>query len=428
MTATIDRPPLMARLILGIVVLLIASFVAWAAIARVDEIARGNGKVIPVSKTQILQASEPGVVLEIAVKLGQVVKHGDLIVRLDDTTTASSLGESEARAAAFKAKIARLRFEISGDKGDFACPDELAKAVPAICASESALFNSRRENFRNKYSVLQARQTQRAQELAEAKTNIAQLENVIAAMTKQRDTVKPLVEKRLHAETDLLRMETELAQQNGQLAVAKESLGRLAAALDEATLQVDELSLQFQQDAKNDLSQVLADLGVLGETIRGASDRVKRTDIRSPVDGIINTLDVNTIGAYVQPGAVIGGIVPTSDKLLVEARISPRDVAFVQRGQPALVKITAYDFSIYGGLKGEVVNVSADSLVDQEAKETYYQVLVRTDQSTLEHNGKEYSIMPGMVASAEIMTGQKTVLDYLLKPINKARSEALTER
>ena len=418
----------MARFILGIVVLLIASFVTWAAIARVDEIARGNGKVIPVSKTQIIQASEPGVVQEIAVKLGQIVKRGDLIVRLDDTTTASSLGESQARAAAFKAKIARLRFEISGDKGDFACADDLAKAVPAICASESALFNSRRENFRNKYSVLQARQTQRAQELAEAKTNIAQLENVIAAMTKQRDTVKPLVEKRLHAETDLLRMETELAQQNGQLAVAKESLGRLAAALDEATLQVDELSLQFQQDAKNDLSQVLADLGVLGETIRGASDRVKRTDIRSPVDGIINTLDVNTIGAYVQPGAVIGGIVPTSDKLLVEARISPRDVAFVQRGQQALVKITAYDFSIYGGLKGEVVNISADSLVDQEAKETYYQVLVRTDQSTLEHNGKEYSIMPGMVASAEIMTGQKTVLDYLLKPINKARSEALTER
>jgi adhesin transport system membrane fusion protein len=428
MTATLDKPPLMARLILGIVVLFIASFVAWAAIARVDEIARGNGKVIPVSKTQIIQASEPGVVQEIAVKLGQIVKQGDLIVRLDDTTTASSLGESQARAAAFKAKIARLRFEISGDKGEFACSDDLIKAVPAICTTESGLFKSRRENFRNKYSVLQARQTQRAQELAEAKTNIAQLENVIAAMTKQRDTVKPLVERRLHAETDLLRMETELAQQNGQLALAKESLGRLSAALDEATLQVDELSLQFQQDAKNDLSQVLADLAVLGETIRGASDRVKRTDIRSPVDGIINTLDVNTIGAYVQPGAVIGGIVPTSDKLLVEARISPRDVAFVQRGQPALVKITAYDFSIYGGLKGEVANVSADSLVDQENKETYYQVLVRTDRSTLEHNGKEYSIMPGMVASAEIMTGQKTVLDYLLKPINKARSEALTER
>lgn len=428
MTASLDRPPLMARAILGIVVLLIASFVAWAAIARVDEIARGNGKVIPVTKTQIIQASEPGVVQEIAVQLGQVVRRGDLIVRLDDTTTASSLGESQARAAAFKARIARLRFELSGDAGEFACPEDLAKAVPAICATEAALFGSRRENFRNKYSVLRARRTQRAQELAEAKTNIEQLGNVVAAMTRQRDTVKPLVDKRLHAETDLLRMETELAQQNGQLAVAKESLGRLSAALDEATLQLDELSSQFRQDARNDLSQVLADLAVLEETIRGASDRVRRTDIRSPVDGIINTLDVNTIGAYVQPGAVIGGIVPTSDKLLVEARISPRDVAFVQRGQPALVKITAYDFSIYGGLKGEVVNVSADSLVDQEARETYYQVLVRTDRSTLEHNGREYGIMPGMVASAEIMTGQKTVLDYLLKPINKARSEALTER
>jgi adhesin transport system membrane fusion protein len=173
---------------------------------------------------------------------------------------------------------------------------------------------------------------------------------------------------------------------------------------------------------------VLGELAVLDSTIRGASDRVKRTDIRSPVDGIINTLDVNTIGAYVQPGTVVGGVVPTSDALLVEARISPRDVAFVQRGQPALVKITAYDFSIYGGLKGEVVNVSADSLVDEERKETYYQVLVRTDESALHRNGKDYSIMPGMVATAEIMTGRKTVLDYLLKPINKARSEALTER
>lgn len=428
MTATLDKPPLLARLVVAIVVLFIASFVAWAAVARVDEIARGKGKVIPASKTQIVEASEPGVVQEIAVQLGQVVKRGDLIVRLDDTTTASSLGESKTRAASLRAKIARLRFEISGDKGEFACPQDLVEAVPAICVTESGLFKSRRENFNNKYSVLQARKEQRAQELEEARTNIAQLENVIAAMTRQRDTVKPLVEKRLHAETDLLRMETELAQQNGQLALVKESIGRLSAALDEATLQVDELSLQFQQDAKNELAQALADLAVLGETIRGASDRVRRTDIRSPVDGIVNTLDVNTIGAYVQPGAEIAGIVPTSEKLLVEARISPRDVAFVQRGQTAMVKITAYDFSIYGGLKGEVVNVSADSLVDQENKETYYQVLVRTDSSTLEHNGKQYSIKPGMVASAEIMTGQKTVLDYLLKPINKARSEALTER
>lgn len=427
--AAIDRPPIFARLVLALVVLLIACFVGWAAIARVDEIARGDGKVIPVSKTQIIQTSEAGVVQEIAVKLGQVVKEGQLLIRLDDTTTASSLGESQARARALRAQVARLQVEIQGDPdATFVCPQELAEASPEICANENELFNARRDNFRNKLSVLKARETQRIQELQEARANVAQLDAVIAAMVRQRDTIEPLVKRRLHAETDLLRMETELAQQAGQLAVARESIGRLEAAVREASLQIEELSLQFRQEARNEMSQALADLGVLGETIRGASDRVKRTDIRSPVDGIINTLDVNTIGAYVQPGAVVGGVVPTSDTLLVEARISPRDVAFVQRDQPALVKITAYDFSIFGGLKGRVANVSADSLVDQESGETYYQVHVVTDESALEREGAQFSIMPGMVASVEIMTGQKTVLDYLLKPINKARSEALTER
>jgi membrane fusion protein, adhesin transport system len=428
-TTAIDKPPLFSRLVLALVTLLIACFVAWAAIARVDELARGDGKVIPVSKTQIIQSSEAGVVQEIAVKLGQIVKQGQLLIRLDDTTTGSSLGESQARSHALKAKVARLQVEIQGDvSATFACPEDLRTVSPEICANENELFSARRENFRNKLSVLRARQKQRMQELEEARTNVAQLDRVIAAVTRQRDTIEPLVKKRLHAETDLLRMETELAQQSGQLAVITQSIARLEAAVEEASLQIEELSLQFQQEARNEMSQVLADLGVLGETIRGASDRVRRTDIRSPVDGIINTLEINTIGAYVQPGAVVGGVVPTSDTLLVEARISPRDVAFVQRDQPALVKITAYDFSIYGGLKGRVVNVSADSLVDQESGETYYQVHVVTDEAALVKGGAEYNIMPGMVASVEIMTGQKTVLDYLLKPINKARSEALTER
>lgn len=428
-TASIDKPPLFARLILGIVVLFIACFFAWAAIARIDEIARGNGKVIPSTKTQVIQASEPGVVLEIAVRLGQVVHKGDLMVRLDDTTTTSTLGESQAKARSLNAKMARLELEIAGTlDAPFVCPAEIQTVAPAICANENSYYLARRENYRNKLSVLRARETQRKQELAEIRTNIEQAKNVIAAMTKQRNTIEPLVLRRLHAETDLLRMDTELAQQRGQLAVHTESIKRLQAAIDESTLQIDELSLQFQQEARNEMSQVLGDAGILGETIRGASDRVRRTDIRSPVDGIVNTLDVNTIGAFVQPGGVIGGVVPTSDTLLVETRLSPRDVAFVQRDQPAIVKITAYDFSVYGGLKGKVANVSADSLVDQESGETYYQVLVQTDKSALEKDGREFAIMPGMVAEAEIMTGQKTVLDYLLKPINKARSEALTER
>ncbi len=425
----LDRPPLAARATVALVVLAIASFVAWAAIANVDEIARGNGKVIPVSKTQIIQTSEAGIVQEIAVRVGQVVARGDLLLRLDDTGTTASLGESAARARALRARVARLDLEMAGG-GDapLVCPPEVAAAAPQVCENESGLLAARRANFANRHAVLKQRETQRQLELHEAEANIAQLREVIAAMTKERDAIEPLVRRQLHAETNLLRLERELAQQRGQLAVAEAGVARIRAGIEEAGFQVSELVSQFRQEASDERIRTLAELAVLDETIRGASDRVRRTDIRSPVDGIINTLEVNTIGAYVQPGAVVGGVVPTADTLLVEARISPGDVAFVQRDQPALVKLTAYDFAIYGGLKGRVANVSADSLVNPENGETYYQVLVETDQTAVSRNGREHAIMPGMVASVEIMTGSKTVLDYLLKPINRARSEALTER
>jgi membrane fusion protein, adhesin transport system len=193
-------------------------------------------------------------------------------------------------------------------------------------------------------------------------------------------------------------------------------------------LQVGELGLELQQQALDELTQSLADLSVVEETVRGASDRVKQTEIRSPVDGIVNTMEVNTIGAFVQPGAVVAGIVPTSETLLIEARVSPKDVAFIQPNQPALIKITAYDFSIFGGIGGKVANISADSLVDSNTGEPYYQVRVATDQAALESKGKSYAIIPGMVCSVEIMTGRKTILHYLLKPFNKARDEALRER
>ena len=167
---------------------------------------------------------------------------------------------------------------------------------------------------------------------------------------------------------------------------------------------------------------------MVDETIRGATDKVARTDIRSPVDGIVNTLDINTVGAFVQPGAVVAGIVPTSETLLVEARVSPRDVAFIRPGQDALIKVTAYDFSIFGGIEGKVSNITADSLVDQKTGEPYYQVRVATDKSTLTRDGKTYSIIPGMICSVDIKTGRKTILTYLMKPINKAREEAMSER
>lgn len=425
----IDNPPLFARAILALCALLIASFLAWAAFASIDEIARGEGKVIPVSKTQIIQSSEPGVVQQIAVTLGQVVRKGQLLVQLDNTTTASTLGESVAKARALGAKVARLQLEEAGlYDTKFVCPAEILSVAKPVCDNEENLFAADRASYENKLGVLQERVKQRENELNEAHANIARLTDNIDGAKRQYDLIKPLSDKKLVAQTEMLKVERDLTDQQGQLKVYQESIDRLEAAVQEAKLQVGDLALELRQQALTEKATTLAELSVVDETIRGASDRVKRTDIRSPVDGIVNTLEVNTIGAYVDPGRVIAGIVPTADTLLIEAKISPRDVAFVRRGQPAVVKVTAYDFSIFGGLEGVVENISADSLVEKEKGETYYLVQVKTEKSELTRNGKTYPIIPGMVASVEIMTGNKTVLSYLLKPINKARSEALTER
>ncbi|MGA1805393.1 HlyD family type I secretion periplasmic adaptor subunit [Rhizobium sp. HT1-10] len=425
----LDTPPFLARSILVSCALLVACFVAWASVSEIDEIARGEGKVIPISKTQIVQSSEPGIVQEISVNLGQVVRKGDLLVQLDNTTTQSTLGESVAKARALGAKVGRLALEEAGDYSTpFICPANVLSVAKAVCDNEEKLFKADRASYQNKQDVLQQRLKQHENELEEAHANIDRLTENIVGAQKQYDMLKPLGEKKLVAQTEVLKVQRDLVDQQGQLKVYVESLDRLRASVQEATLQVDDLGLQLRQQALADKAQALAELSVVDETIRGASDRVKHTDIRSPVDGIVNTLEVNTIGAYVDAGKVIAGVVPTADTLLIEAKISPRDVAFVRVGQRAVVKISAYDFSIFGALDGEVVNISADSLVEKDKNETYYLVRVKTDKSVLERDGKSNPIIPGMVASTEIMTGRKTVLAYLMKPINKARSEALTER
>lgn len=424
-----DRPPLAARLGLVVIAALLMTFIGWASIAEVQEIARGEGKIIPISKTQIVQSSEAGVVQEIAVTVGQTVRKGDLILQLDDTVTASSLGESAARARALRAQIARLELEESGDlEAEYICPESLQAVAPGICQNEARLLRARADNINNKRSVLIERRTQRMNELDEANANISRLEENLSLAQREADLLEPMVKRKLVAQTELLRVQKELSETRGQLESTRESVERIEASIKEATLQIEELALQVQQEALVEKTQALAELSVIEETIRGATDRVARTDIRSPVDGIINTLEVNTIGAYVEPGTVVAGVVPTSDTLLVEARISPRDVAFVRPGQPALIKVSAYDFSIYGGLEGEVENISADSLVDQNTGETFYQVRVKTDHAELVRDGKSHKIIPGMIATADIMTGKKTILAYLMKPINKARTEALRER
>lgn len=429
MLAREDRPPLFASASIFIIGALFVVFVAWAAFAEVDEIARGDGKVIPASKTQIIQASEAGVVQEIAVKIGQVVRKNDLIIRLDNTLNTSSLGEQQAKSRALEVRIARLKYEQSGNlTGPFPCPADIQSIAPQICENEQKLLTARRENFDNKLSVLKSRLDQREKELDEAAANSDRLTRNLAVSDQEAKLVGSMVKKGLMARTEQIRVEREQTELNGQLNLSGETVKKIRSTITEAQLQVDELGLQLQQEALDELTQALAELSVVDETIRGATDKVARTDIRSPVDGIVNTLELNTVGAFVQPGSVVAGIVPTSETLLIEARVSPRDVAFIRPDQEALIKVTAYDFSIFGGIEGKVSNITADSLVDEKTGEPFYQVRVATDKSTLERDGKAYSIIPGMICSVDIKTGRKTILSYLLKPINKARQEAMSER
>ncbi|MES0885238.1 HlyD family type I secretion periplasmic adaptor subunit [Roseibium sp. SCP14] len=408
---------------------LLFAAVVWSYYTEVDEITRGDGRVIPASRTQSVQATEPGVVEEIAVRIGQSVQAEDLIMRLDDTATASDLGEVQAKLRALKTKVARLNVESSNVPGlAFVCPHDVLRDAPLICENEDHLLRTRRNTFRSTRSVLEQRLLQREKEQNEVLANIERLKTSLSISQEELDLLSPMAERRLVAKTEIIRVQRAVADAQGQINALEESLPRIEGAIAEATYQLEELDLKFQQEALTEKTAALAELSVLEQSIVGESDRVKRTDIRSPVDGIINALEVHTIGSFVNAGDLVAEVVPTSDELLVEARISPRDVAFVVPGQETLVKITAFDFSIYGGLQGEVVNVSSDSFVDERTGEPYFEVRVRTNRAFLERNGRQFKITPGMICTVDILTGHKTILQYLLKPVNKAREEAFTER
>lgn len=424
-----DRPPRAPKFIVLAIAAFMALAIGWAAIAQVEELSRSEGRVIPTSRAQIIQSSEAGVVVEILVRPGQRVSQGQQLIRLDDTPVASSAGEVEARMRALEAQIARLRMEYQGlIWEDFVCPEIVSSTAPEICVNEAQLLQVRASSFAQTEQVLLQRAEQRQRELAEARINFERIVQGLELAQENNSLLAPLVEQGLVARTTFIASQRELAELTGQRDATEQLIARLEAALEEAELQVAQAETQFRQDALAEMTVRLAELAGVREQLRGASDRVARTDIRSPVDGIVNSLEITTIGAVVQPGTRLLDIVPVSDTLLVEARLNPADIAFVLPGQPANIKFTAYDFSIFGGLEGVVQNVSADSIMDPDTRETYYSVLIGTNTSSLHFRDEELPILPGMVTNVEIITGSKTILQYLLKPINKARDEAMRER
>lgn len=375
---------LVLYLILGVVV----SGLVWASYARVEEITQAEARIISMSREQVIQSLEGGILAHMYVREGAVVEKGEVLLKIDPTRARSSYREALSKVIGLRASITRLRAEAYQTPLDF---DDMVKQDPSIVAQETQAFNARQRALNESVSALERSHTLTMREIRMA---------------------EPLAAKGLMSEVELLRMQRQA---------------------NDIQSQIVERTNKFRADANSELSRMEMELGQTNENLVGRADIVDRTTVTAPVRGTVKNVRVNTIGGVIQPGENILEIVPLEEQLLVEGKIRPGDVAFLHPGLPATVKITAYDYAIYGGLKGVVQYISPDTLKDDQkaaagrADDTYYRVLVLTDSSTLETRGKSLPIIPGMLASMEIRTGEKTILDYLLKPVFKAR-EAFRER
>lgn len=404
-------------------------FLIWAGVTKLDEVTRSEGRVIPSSNTQTIDTSTQGTVSELLVRVGQSVDVGQLLVRLDDTMSSSDVGQLEARWYTLRAQKVRLELEYNGGAPeDFVCPADVLEQEPSICASERQLTEARLNALHDRQETATQQLTQRQAQLAEAQARIETYEEGLSLAQQQRNLIRPMVNDNVLPQTDLLEAERAVSEQRGLLAAAEQAALSATAAVAEAESELRGILSSFREESLTQLNDVNEEIGVIGETLRGATDRVMRAEIRSPVSGTVNSVAITTLGTYVAPGDTLLTIVPRDDALLIEARVQPSDIAFIRQGQPANVKITAYDFSIYGGLDAEVTYVSPDSVYDPERDQTYFVVHLEADQSYLESRGEELPISPGMVAQAEIITGRKSILDYLLKPITRAWGRALRER
>lgn len=394
--------------------------IVWAALAPVNEVTRGMGKVIPSSKAQLVQPSEPAVVSEILVRAGQTVKKGQLLVRLDDAQSASELGQLKTETERLRARSERLASEAGGGQGG--C------AEGTICAEERQLSQVRVATAQSQQAALSAAVEQRRRDLSEGQATVSSLESSRRLAQDQVNMLKPLADKGIVPQTELISAQRELVDIQGRLSAARQGVARAQAAVQQAQADLQSARLDFRQQALTERSEVNTKIAVNQQTLRGAEARQQRNELRAPAAGIVNDVQVTTVGGFVNAGEKIMQIVPVGDKLLVEARVSPSDIAFIKVGDPATVKVTAYDFSVFGGLSGKVANVSADSIYDEVERQAYYLVLVETDKSYIERSGQRLPIVPGMVCDVEIVTGWKSVLTYLLKPVAKAFDQALTER
>jgi len=420
-----NMPASRHMILLGILAFFIF-FALWSSWATLDMVTRGDGKVIPSSDIQSVQSLDAGIVEEFFVSEGDEVEAGQVLLRLSDIEASSDLGANRARYLGLLASIKRLQAEASG-LDSFQFPDEVKEGAPESVVEEMNAFRANRQQVRGQLDIVRQQLSQREQEVTELTTRIADIEGVLRLQKEERDVIAPLVARGAAPQLELLQLERSIKEKQSELNSAKTSLPRARSAVGEAQARVREVQSTAKAKAQEQLAVKLLEMNEIKQRLSALKERKTRTELRSPVNGTVQDISVNSIGGVIRPGEDLVKIVPKDDQLIVEARIRPADRAFIYPGQQAVVKITAYDFSIYGGLKGEVLDISADTITDDQGN-SFYRVKLRTYERELKRKGEVLPIIPGMVAQVDILTGKRTVMQYLMKPFIKTLDKAMNER
>jgi len=424
-TSILAQSPRGGRAIIWVTFALVLLFVVWAYFSNIEQVTRSGGKVIPSTQIQIVQNLEGGILSEIMVDVGELVKKDQLLLRIDETRFSSSFKQNRSKYLSYKARASRLLSEANDTA--FKVPQEVLDEKPEIGVREQELFESRKREFQSSMDILHEQISQREHEYGELTSKLEELTRTNALLQKELELTRPLVAQGAVSEVEVLHLERQASQMQGEISTIKQTIPKAQSRLQEAQLELRENQLAFFNKAKSELNEILAELEEVSASAIALKDRLRRTSVRSPVTGTINRLLVNTVGGVIQPGMDLVEIVPLEDTLVIEAKVKPSDIAFLRPNQEAKVKFTAYDFTIYGGLKAKLEHISADSITD-EKDNSYYLVRLRTNRNYLGPESDPLPIIPGMIASVDILTGKKTILAYLLKPVLRAKYMALREQ
>lgn len=414
--------------ILWVSAVFLVLIIIWAKFAVLDEVSKGEGKVIPSSQVQVIQNLEGGIIKEILVHEGQVVAKGETLMTIDDTQFASSLQESLVKLKMLETKLTILMAEAEESTPTFDA--KLQQDFPNIVKNEMNLYQSRQDQLQSLLAVLDSQTQQKKNLLAELTAKQDRLASSVQLIKKELSLTEPLLAEGVVSEVEIIRLQRQANNLDGEYKETSIAMQRAELAVKESLSKIQETKLSFKSESLTTLNSAKIEMSILIENRKTLADRVDRTVVTSPVDGTIKQIFINTIGGVIAPGMELIEIVPLNDTLLIEAFVKPADIAFIHPGQEAIVKITAYDFSIYGGLPAILEHISADTVRPdgQNNQQDLYEIHVRTKNSLYDKQGNLLPIIPGMQASVDVLTGQKSVLDYILKPILKTKQEALRER